>query len=764
MEFPKAPVQTSAESSDPYVSDHFAGSLVMIPDAPPRPRPRSSEFFMPYEAIPPQSATSPDHAPLTPELNLAQDATTESVPTAQIETLPVDTPPGNHGFIRFDDEQPSGNLPEPSPKKPGKKGVAREKEAPRFHNPKTLRFFDPVAAAAEREGESPDGASAEIGPRPSIELSSELKAAIIQMDEQLRQRREQQKTPPAKPKKKWWSTLSKRPLEERVIDRTAASPFAEPLNITAAPAVEAVSVEPPFEAASVVVPVVGVGTSDEIEAALKARQGEFSTAQSLAEAVEEARVEEALPEVLQAAQPDALVENRASAEPAAVAFIDEPAAAPLKQAVAAEDYVAVPTIDLAGSVEPEVVTAAPVKNSVAEKPATTEIKRETIPAAPAIAAQEMPAPVVGTVTSAPAVNETEMHLGPAAEAGAESLEEIDSVRPWLAGAPVNAVEPTPALVTSTVEPVAEQAKTAEPSFKPRTGRKKPFWSRMAPAPRVEPPAPAAEPMATVAEPVAKPVAEIRPARLDAVWASAVMEEVRVPAPELKRVATTELVVPAEISAVAIRSELLKAQSTAVVQTAPVVEIQPVRKKRVWPSAPPARVQKALPEVVPETVEKDEGPSKSKQEQEKEPKEKLSLGARLQRWLQAGEPAALLLNLDGKRNGRREILPGLVAFYFSGGAPRPHEILNISKTGLYMRTHEIWSPNTMVRMTLQRPDIHKSISVLTQVVRIDDGGVGHAFITSEILNGLRVRDVMPEHGTNQKELEEFLAIPTAGSQG
>lgn len=135
------------------------------------------------------------------------------------------------------------------------------------------------------------------------------------------------------------------------------------------------------------------------------------------------------------------------------------------------------------------------------------------------------------------------------------------------------------------------------------------------------------------------------------------------------------------------------------------------------------------------------------------KPRYSFATRIQRWLDGEAPA-----LDGRRRSSRISLPGLVAFYWSGGTPRPHEILNISKDGFYMRTKEVWSPDTLVRMTLQRshdgPD-HRSISILARVVRVDDEGVGHEFVTTDILNHLRTRDVLPEHGTDRKQLEDFL---------
>jgi hypothetical protein len=138
------------------------------------------------------------------------------------------------------------------------------------------------------------------------------------------------------------------------------------------------------------------------------------------------------------------------------------------------------------------------------------------------------------------------------------------------------------------------------------------------------------------------------------------------------------------------------------------------------------------------------------------KEKLPFAARVQRWL-AGESISLSGN---RRRGERVEFPGLVAFYFTGGAPLPHEIVNISSSGLYLRSKDLWSPNTLVRMTLERQDATraepKSISVLTRVVRVDDHGIGHEFVTREVLAKIHARDVLPQEGTNRHELEKFLA--------
>jgi hypothetical protein len=140
------------------------------------------------------------------------------------------------------------------------------------------------------------------------------------------------------------------------------------------------------------------------------------------------------------------------------------------------------------------------------------------------------------------------------------------------------------------------------------------------------------------------------------------------------------------------------------------------------------------------------------------KEKLPFSTRVQRWL-AGESISISGN---RRRGQRIALPGLVAFYFTGGAPKPHEIINISTSGLYLRSKEQWYPNTLVRMTMERQhaelDEKKSITVLARVVRIDDEGIGHEFVTNEVLTNLRAQNFLPQQGTNRKELERFLANP------
>jgi hypothetical protein len=82
-------------------------------------------------------------------------------------------------------------------------------------------------------------------------------------------------------------------------------------------------------------------------------------------------------------------------------------------------------------------------------------------------------------------------------------------------------------------------------------------------------------------------------------------------------------------------------------------------------------------------------------------------------------------------------PLLVAYYWDGAAPMPHQIQNISSIGFYLLTKERWPLGTIVTMTLQRTDIaHKNsgaerhIAVLSKVVRLGQDGVGFVFVPLE----------------------------------
>jgi c-di-GMP-binding flagellar brake protein YcgR len=79
---------------------------------------------------------------------------------------------------------------------------------------------------------------------------------------------------------------------------------------------------------------------------------------------------------------------------------------------------------------------------------------------------------------------------------------------------------------------------------------------------------------------------------------------------------------------------------------------------------------------------------------------------------------------------------LVAYYWNGGLPTAHKILDISLTGMYLLTEDRWYLGTIVQMTLQDTpsavvDSDKGISVQANVVRHASDGVGLAFIPGNV---------------------------------
>jgi hypothetical protein len=86
----------------------------------------------------------------------------------------------------------------------------------------------------------------------------------------------------------------------------------------------------------------------------------------------------------------------------------------------------------------------------------------------------------------------------------------------------------------------------------------------------------------------------------------------------------------------------------------------------------------------------------------------------------------------ERRAPRLPMPGLVAYFFTGGSPRPHPIKDISVTGFYMQTEERWLPGTVIRVTLQMTgaqpeDRRDAVTVLSRVVRWGPDGGGFEFV-------------------------------------
>ena len=86
----------------------------------------------------------------------------------------------------------------------------------------------------------------------------------------------------------------------------------------------------------------------------------------------------------------------------------------------------------------------------------------------------------------------------------------------------------------------------------------------------------------------------------------------------------------------------------------------------------------------------------------------------------------------RRRAHRIPVPDLVAYYWTGGAPRPRKIGNLSVTGFYLQTEERWMPGTIIRMTLQLVGStgehrHDTVTVHSRLVRWGPDGEAFEFV-------------------------------------
>ena len=137
---------------------------------------------------------------------------------------------------------------------------------------------------------------------------------------------------------------------------------------------------------------------------------------------------------------------------------------------------------------------------------------------------------------------------------------------------------------------------------------------------------------------------------------------------------------------------------------------------------------------------------------------------LQRWLSL-EPAE-------PRKYPRENLPAIVAYFFTGGAPIPCDVGNVSLGGMYIHTTERWYPGTIVRMTLtdrRTPISDRCITLNGMVVRWDNEGVGVHFVFQKELKGkhkapppLSLMADEPLVRVMQSQLKEFVKVIKEGT--
>ena len=101
---------------------------------------------------------------------------------------------------------------------------------------------------------------------------------------------------------------------------------------------------------------------------------------------------------------------------------------------------------------------------------------------------------------------------------------------------------------------------------------------------------------------------------------------------------------------------------------------------------------------------------------------------------------------------------MVAHYFTGGAPKPNNVSDISMSGMYLLTDDRWMPGTIIQMTLQKPCAHgerkQSINVLSRIIRRGSDGVAAEFVMSEALSHIS-HDIQASQATDRMALARFL---------
>jgi len=183
--------------------------------------------------------------------------------------------------------------------------------------------------------------------------------------------------------------------------------------------------------------------------------------------------------------------------------------------------------------------------------------------------------------------------------------------------------------------------------------------------------------------------------------------------------------------------------------------QTVRSLFALASQAQIEVVPAAPEIVPQEPPGKEGPAPAPPRVEPSP------------WKTRAKPKDWLTRLlrgdeepEDPRIAAREALPGLSAYYFTGGTPAAQEVRDISPTGLYIVTSERWYPGTVVRLTLtdrHNPIVERSLTVNAKAVRFGSDGVGLEFILNEEKKRRDRDPQLPEqsNGVDIAKVLEFL---------
>jgi uncharacterized protein len=172
------------------------------------------------------------------------------------------------------------------------------------------------------------------------------------------------------------------------------------------------------------------------------------------------------------------------------------------------------------------------------------------------------------------------------------------------------------------------------------------------------------------------------------------------------------------------------------------QLEPFHEKPSAEERSPAAITPQGPDSAPESAQ----PASAAQPESKYP-------APAKNWWQrflAGEP-------PDPRKALRGPLPGLVAYFFTGGTPAAHGVRDISATGLYVFTKERWYLGTVVRITLtdqREPTVERSITLNAKVVRWGNDGVGLQFLLQRRKKQLQGKPPVVEGQRGDPSIDQF----------
>ncbi len=120
--------------------------------------------------------------------------------------------------------------------------------------------------------------------------------------------------------------------------------------------------------------------------------------------------------------------------------------------------------------------------------------------------------------------------------------------------------------------------------------------------------------------------------------------------------------------------------------------------------------------------------------------------------------ARLMSHERRYAERRAAPQLLAAYYWNGNHAEPHNVRDMSTSGIYLLTKERWLPGTLVMLTLQKPidkaeaGAARAIRVQSKVVRADQDGVALSFVfpnADDVYEGTG-----RTYGVDRKGLREF----------